>query len=528
MQIRLLLDLLLLPAALGRVRNLQAAIPSTIAPPITLPCLKPVRRAEVKFPDHLLAGPVADRAPMYSGYVNVTSEDYLFYWFVEAETGAADAPTIVWSNGGPGCSAMEGATTEIGPLVLFNVKPAGASGFSGKLSRNRYSWNRRANILFVDQPRYVGFSCGTGPYVVTSQEAGRDMVKFLQGWRSLFPEKAGSFILASESYGGHYVPAWTRAILDHNARVSTADQIDIAGLAIGNGIIDEKLQNDKSLAVWAGEQNLLTAEGIPLTAGTTHEMMIKTLGYLPNYYDYRLQDLGDCCGCFSYNYSSWARWLMQQDVRDALHVCGNAGSKSFDGCSGGCISFPNEFDQKVSPHEHRDILGQALQLGIPVLLFYGMQDFTCNYVGGYTVASALQWSGASRWAKTPSEPLTIAGTETGTIQAAQGLTWIQIDNAGHMASVDNPAAAHFAIDKLISDVEAKKRSHIVMQKNEHLSMGTLYSPATAPLFLALGSSVCALILLSLAYAACGRRAISEGEKNLRSLVQQSSDEEGSQ
>ncbi len=39
------------------------------------------------------------------------------------------------------------------------------------------------------------------------------------GWRRLFPQlQSSKFILASESYGGHYVPAWANAIFDFNQK----------------------------------------------------------------------------------------------------------------------------------------------------------------------------------------------------------------------------------------------------------------------------------------------------------------------
>ena len=70
-----------------------------------LPCGTPTTRGKVEFPDGMIVGGAGDFA-MYSGYINVTETDYLFYWLFEAQAGApADAPLIVWSNGGPGCSA---------------------------------------------------------------------------------------------------------------------------------------------------------------------------------------------------------------------------------------------------------------------------------------------------------------------------------------------------------------------------------------------------------------------------------------
>ena len=52
-------------------------------------------------------------------------------------------------------------------------------------------------------------------------KAGEDLVTFLEGWWKIFPEQARSdIILASESYGGHYVPAWAGAINDYNEKAA--------------------------------------------------------------------------------------------------------------------------------------------------------------------------------------------------------------------------------------------------------------------------------------------------------------------
>ena len=48
--------------------------------------------------------------PSYSGYltVNKTHESNLFFWFFPAQNGDANAPLLVWLQGGPGSSSLFG------------------------------------------------------------------------------------------------------------------------------------------------------------------------------------------------------------------------------------------------------------------------------------------------------------------------------------------------------------------------------------------------------------------------------------
>jgi len=134
-------------------------------------------------------------------------------------------------------------------------------------------------------------------------------------------------------------------------------------------------------------------------------------------------------------------------VTRALNVCGDAGTKAFGGCTAGCIQLP-AFD-KGDVFSYSDALGRALNQGIQVTLYYGMQDTACNYVGGFQMATALEWSGSEHFAAAPMEDLMIGGMETGSVKTYGGLTWVQIEGAGHMVPINNPAAASFAINTLI-------------------------------------------------------------------------------
>lgn len=96
--------------------------------------------------------------------------------------------------------------------------------------------------------------------------------------------------------------------------------------------------------------------------------MDKHLGYSPNYYDYRIESI-DCPACYSYNYTAWSLWFLQEEVLTALNVCGEAGEDAFAGTAGGCISM-GAYDVN-DKFDYSGALARTLEAGIPVTLFYG-------------------------------------------------------------------------------------------------------------------------------------------------------------
>jgi len=75
----------------------------------------------------------------------------LHYVLAESQSDPRKDPLIIWFNGGPGCSSMLGFMQENGPFLW----ETGNSTWTGL---NEHSWNKEANVLYIEQPAGVGFS----------------------------------------------------------------------------------------------------------------------------------------------------------------------------------------------------------------------------------------------------------------------------------------------------------------------------------------------------------------------------------
>ncbi len=60
------------------------------------------------------------------------------------------------------------------------------------------------------------------------------------------------------------------------------------------------------------------------------------------------------------------------------------------------------------------------------------QDFICNEVGNRWWVEALEWERAADWNAAPREDWEVDGQKAGTSQVAEPLTFVTVDDAGHM------------------------------------------------------------------------------------------------
>lgn len=165
---------------------------------------------------------------IYSGYLplNNTNGKSLHYYFVTSEKDKAKDPLILWLNGGPGCSSLEGAFMENGPFYFDEAKMI--------MHQNPYAWNKLASMLYIEAPAGVGFSILGEPsnsHTNDNITADNNMLA-LQLWFEKFPEfKPNDFYIMGESYAGIYVPMLAARVLEFPA-------IKLKGFAVGNGVVD--------------------------------------------------------------------------------------------------------------------------------------------------------------------------------------------------------------------------------------------------------------------------------------------------
>ncbi|GLJ34410.1 hypothetical protein SUGI_0691880 [Cryptomeria japonica] len=205
----------------------------------------------------------------YSGYVTVNEENgrALFYWFFEAATHKQKKPLVLWLNGGPGCSSVGyGATQEIGPFII------NADGKT--LSFNEYSWNKEANLLFLESPVGVGFSYSnkSSDYNILGDNiTAEDSYMFLQNWFRIYPQyRTHEFYIAGESYAGKYVPELAELIYDENKISSKSHYINLKGFMVGNPETHDG--ND-----WRGQMDYAWSHAV--VSDETHRIIVENCDF---------------------------------------------------------------------------------------------------------------------------------------------------------------------------------------------------------------------------------------------------------
>jgi hypothetical protein len=263
----------------------------------------------------------------YAGYLDVPgpiagySSLRIAYIFNEA-IGAdpQSKPLVAWHQGGPGGNSFYGLFGEMG---YYQVSEEGLR------INNATSWNRRANMLYLDAPSGsndpVGFSTCS-----ESDENGLEKVASICRWDDktqavayahtllafykAFPEfSTNDLYLTGESYAGQYLPNIGHTILT-TAAFNTS--IPLKGMAVGNGC-------------WGGDEEHVVCNGENSEQND-----------LDNY---------------------WGKGLISNRMyHETYSTCGfkyggGDGSRNSQGLSADCDQALEEVSKTVGPHDIYDI-----------------------------------------------------------------------------------------------------------------------------------------------------------------------------
>ncbi|CCD44947.1 serine carboxypeptidase [Botrytis cinerea] len=152
-----------------------------------------------------------DIGESYAGLLPISSEPdesrKFYFWFFPSENPAATDEILIWLNGGPGCSSLEGLLQENGPFQwqYGTYKPV----------PNPWTWVNLTNVVWIDQPIGTGFSQGENN-ITTEAEMASQFLGFYRNFVQTFDLTGKNIFIAGESYSGQYVPHIASAMLDQN------------------------------------------------------------------------------------------------------------------------------------------------------------------------------------------------------------------------------------------------------------------------------------------------------------------------
>ncbi|KAH8596330.1 pheromone-processing carboxypeptidase kex1 [Bisporella sp. PMI_857] len=406
---------------------------------------------------HSLPGaPDGPLLKMHAGHIEIHPEHNgnMFFWHYQNRHIANRQRTVIWLNGGPGCSSEDGALMEIGP---YRVKDPNGP----KLEYNPGSWDEFANVMFVDNPVGTGFSfVDSNSYVTDLPEMANQFVIFLEKWFALFPEYENDDIyLAGESYAGQHIPYIAKAMLDRNKAGGGKVPWQLKGMLIGNGWVSPEeqymaylsfayekglVQRGSDVAKKLESQQAVCVKILKEPGGTDRvdvpeceqilqDLLRETTKHHTdgkteclNMYDVRLKDTYPSCGMnWPPDLANVTPYLRRKDVVAALHIKPEkkTGWQECNGAVGGAFRARNS---KPSVRLLPDILTE-----VPTVLFSGAEDLICNHIGTEELISNLQWGSA------------------GFYQEARNLTYILFSNSSHMVPFDYSRRTRDMLDRFM-------------------------------------------------------------------------------
>ena len=384
---------------------------------------------------------------MFSGYLDIGNKKQLHYVLAESENDSRNDPLFIWLEGGPGCSSLSGIIDGMGSYSFDE---------NGKTSKNKNTWQKLANILYLESPSGVGFSKHGDSFksndILSSIENYNALMKFFE----LFEDYKGKDLyIGGSSYGGIYAPYLASKILDHNFYAPKDKEIKLKGVILSNPVVDWSIEGESEMIEHAYSFNLYTPkqrenylescinkefinksdckkakESIYDSIKGTNVYDVKGDCFPPEVptgrtptggkIDYLLPLLEPCFGTKAE--FSLSQYFNRLDVKKAFNLDQN---HKFVECNFNVRKNYEFFDDRGSFY----IMPRLLSNNIRVWVFSGENDLVMPYTGTLKWIKKLNLRIKNHWRDWGYE---FNPESAGNVIDFDGLTFVKVKNAGHL------------------------------------------------------------------------------------------------
>ena len=391
--------------------------------------------------------------------VNQTSNAKMFYQFIPA-TGYTiqntTKPTILFMQGGPGCSSQLANLGEIGPYSVEND-----NGTLNLVPRN-YSWSSEANLMFLDNPTNVGYSQPGSQIVIDSNTSAQQIQNLLEQFFHNYTNLAAlDFWVMGESYGGHYVPAIAYQLLSNgsaalpkltgiamqNPWTDAFYQLESFGVAAyAMGIIDPQSRDRIQSLITEGREVILNgsyAQGFDYfdeIESYLQSFQVSGSVFLNNY---RYYGVGQPSPKIGPVFGNAGQYLNQTDVKVNF---GMPADFNYQLCDSPTYS---NWAVDISK-SYLGVLAYVLER-TKVVIFNGADDMECNTAGVLGFVNQINWSGRPVYKKASKVAWQMKGNNVvGTARVGGNLTFLTVYGAGHFVPFDQPYSSLDMVQRLMA------------------------------------------------------------------------------
>ncbi|KAI9911124.1 hypothetical protein PsorP6_008768 [Peronosclerospora sorghi] len=404
----------------------------------------------------------------------------IFYWHFQSSQDVEKTPLVIWLNGGPGCSSMQGVFLGNSPFKLLNEL---------KVGKNEHN-----------QPVGTGMSSTRGNDYRSNEHAVavdfyEFLIKFLQRHTEYLSDGddgmkySRAVYMFGESHAGRWIPEFSEYILEQNEDPSIKTKIRLEGVGIGNGWVHPKIQYEYSdyahgiglltfgqvLSLKASYDECLAA----LNSGTfrsqscfanmnaiTRSVKSGAEGNNLNFYDVR--QYVPSVGAYPPGQENIVKYMNNMKVRKALHGNENTNFR-FSICSDDVYRGLANFDG-VSTLEIFQLL---LQKGLRVIFYNGQWDMMCNHYGTEKLLLSLNWQGSEAFQQATKYTWRVQGRKepAGFAQQGGNLTYVVVAGAGHMVTLDVPDVAADLLRRFVNGLGFNDKAQSV--RNARLNSSDL-------------------------------------------------------